>query len=142
MARILIAGCGDVGTTLGRSLSAAGHEVWGLKRHPADLPPGIQPLAADLTDPATLNALPPALDAVVYSAAAAGFGEAAYRAAYVAGVQQPARTPCAGRASNPTGCCLPPAPRSTPSIRASGWTRIRPPRPRASAGAAFAPASG
>jgi nucleoside-diphosphate-sugar epimerase len=87
MARILIAGCGDVGTTLGRSLSAAGHEVWGLKRHPADLPPGIQPLAADLTEPATLNALPPALDAVVYSAAAAGFGEAAYRAAYVAGVQ-------------------------------------------------------
>ena len=87
MARILIAGCGDVGATLGQSLSAAGHEVWGLKRRPANLPPGIRPLAADLTEPATLNALPPVLDAVVYSAAAAGFGEAAYRAAYVAGVQ-------------------------------------------------------
>ena len=87
MARILIAGCGDVGATLGQSLSAAGHQVWGLKRHPADLPPGIQPLAADLTDPATLNALPPALDSVVYSAAAARFSEAAYQAAYVAGVQ-------------------------------------------------------
>ena len=87
MARILIAGCGDVGATLGQSLSAAEHEVWGLKRHPADLPPGIRPLAADLTDPATLNALPPALDSVVYSAAAAHFSEAGYQAAYVAGVQ-------------------------------------------------------
>lgn len=87
MARILIAGCGDVGTALGRNLHAAGHQVWGLKRHPMDLPSGIQPLAADLTDPATLMALPPALDVVVYSAAAAGFSEAAYRAAYVTGVR-------------------------------------------------------
>ena len=87
MARILIAGCGDVGAVLGRSLRAAGHEVWGLKRHPADLPPGIRPLAADLTDPATLNALPSALDSVVYSAAAARFSEIAYQAAYIAGVQ-------------------------------------------------------
>ncbi|MDG4595588.1 MAG: SDR family oxidoreductase [Candidatus Contendobacter sp.] len=86
MARILIAGCGDVGATLGQDLNSAGHEVWGLKRHPADLPPGIRPLAADLTDPATLNALPPDLDAVVYSAAATGFSEAAYQAAYVTGV--------------------------------------------------------
>ena len=87
MARILIAGCGDVGATLGQSLSGAGHEIWGLKRHPADLPPGIQPLAADLTDPATLTMLPAALDFVVYSAAAAGFSEAAYQAAYVTGVR-------------------------------------------------------
>lgn len=87
MARILIAGCGDVGTALGLLLSAAGHTVWGLKRHPADLPGAIQPLAADLTDPATLSALPPALDAVIYSAAAAGFSEAHYQAAYVEGVR-------------------------------------------------------
>lgn len=86
MANILIAGCGDVGATLGQSLSAVGHQVWGLKRHPADLPPGIQPLAADLTDPATLTRLPPTLDYVVYSAAASGFSEAAYQAAYVTGV--------------------------------------------------------
>lgn len=87
MARILIAGCGDVGAALGRCLHADGHEVWGLKRHPADLPPEIRPLAADLTDPATLAALPPTLDCVVYCAAAAGFSEAQYQAAYVAGVR-------------------------------------------------------
>lgn len=86
MARILIAGCGDIGTTLGRVLTATGHTVWGLKRHPADLPPGLQPLAADLTDPATLNALPPALDAVIYTAAAAGFSPADYESVYVTGV--------------------------------------------------------
>ena len=87
MARILIAGCGDVGTTLGRSLHAAGHAVWGLKRHPDDLPPGIRPLAADLTDPATLTTLPLGLDYVVYSAAAVGFSEAQYQAAYATGVR-------------------------------------------------------
>ncbi|HCK81225.1 MAG TPA: SDR family oxidoreductase [Candidatus Competibacter sp.] len=87
MARILIAGCGDVGTVLGKSLHAAGHQVWGLKRQPADLPPGIQPLAADLGDPATLSRLPSNLDYVVYCAAAASFSEAQYRAAYVAGVR-------------------------------------------------------
>jgi nucleoside-diphosphate-sugar epimerase len=87
MARILIAGCGDIGTTLGQALSAARHDVWGLKRHPADLPSVIQPLAADLTDPATLTVLPPNLDAVVYSAAATGFSEAHYQAAYVDGVR-------------------------------------------------------
>lgn len=86
MARILIAGCGDVGTTLGQALHATGHQVWGLKRHPTDLPSGIQPIAADLTDPATLTTLPPDLDFVVYSAAAAGFSETQYQAAYVVGV--------------------------------------------------------
>lgn len=87
MARILIAGCGDVGAVLGRSLSEAGHSVWGLKRQPGGLPPGVHLLTADLTEPATLAILPPALDCVVYSAAAAGFSEAAYQAAYVTGVR-------------------------------------------------------
>ena len=86
MARILIAGCGDVGTALGRNLAAAGHTVWGLKRHPDGLPPGIQPLAADLSDPATLRQLPPELDGVAYCTAATDFSEAAYQAAYVTGV--------------------------------------------------------
>ncbi len=87
MARILIAGCGDVGTTLGLMLQQAGHEVWGLKRHPATLPPAIRGLAADLGDPVGLkNSLPPDLDYVFYTAAADGFSEERYRAAYVDGV--------------------------------------------------------
>lgn len=85
MARIVIAGCGDVGTALGLRLSDAGHQVWGLRRQPQGLPSPLTPLAADLSVPASL-ALPPALDAVYYTAAAGGYSEARYRAAYVDGV--------------------------------------------------------
>lgn len=87
MARVLIAGCGDVGTTLGLALTRTGHRVWGLRRNPAKLPTPIQPLAADLSDSRTLTALPPALDYIFYTAAAGGFDEARYRAAYVEGVR-------------------------------------------------------
>jgi len=86
MARILITGCGDVGTALGLELLQASHQVWGLKRNPATLPPGIQPLIADLSEPMSLQALPPDLDYIFYTAAADGFSEARYRAAYVDGV--------------------------------------------------------
>lgn len=86
MARILIAGCGDVGATLGQSLGATGHKVWGLIRQPRSLPSAIRPVIADLTDPASLADLPARLDYIVYSAAASGFDEASYQAAYVTGV--------------------------------------------------------
>jgi nucleoside-diphosphate-sugar epimerase len=83
---MLIAGCGDVGTTVGIELAGAGHQVWGLRRRPEGLPAPLQPLAADLTNPASLKHLPPALDFVFYTAAADGFDEARYRAVYVDGV--------------------------------------------------------
>ncbi len=86
MSRILIAGCGYLGTALGSSLNAAGHEVWGLKRQPLDLPPTIRSFAADLTDPSTLTKLPQPLDYVIYSAAATSFSEADYQSAYYIGV--------------------------------------------------------
>ena len=90
MARILIAGCGDIGTVLGLNLARADHQVWGLKRHPEALPESIQPLAADLTQLDGLNAslcsLATQLDVVVYIATADGYNEAAYQAAYVDGV--------------------------------------------------------
>lgn len=85
MARVLIAGCGDVGTTLGRLLAARGDTVYGLRRSPLHAP-GIAGIRADLTRPETLTGLPPALDQVVYAAAADGRDEAAYRAAYPDGL--------------------------------------------------------
>lgn len=86
MARVLIAGCGDVGSALGVMLHQAGFEVWGLKRNPAGLPRGISGIAANLIDPASLEKLPPRLDYVVYTAAAGGYSEDRYRAAYADGI--------------------------------------------------------
>ncbi len=84
--RVLIAGCGDLGAALGVELAAAGDQVFGLRRHPEHLPPAIRPVAADLADPATLVTLP-AVDALVYAAAADRSTEDAYRRAYVDGVR-------------------------------------------------------
>ena len=86
MARILIAGCGDVGIKLGLDLVHEGHKVWGLRRNPAALPAALKPVAADLTDMASLMALPARLDYVFYTAATDGFSEQSYRAAYLTGV--------------------------------------------------------
>lgn len=80
--RILIAGCGYVGTRLGIELAVAGHEVAGLRRDPTGLPPEIRPVTADLTDPGSLTALPTELDAVVLAASPDAREAAAYRAAY------------------------------------------------------------
>lgn len=84
--RVLIAGCGHVGCELGRRLAAQGHRVWGLRRSPeAELPTGVERVSADLTDPASLDALPRGVEAVVYAASAGGFSDERYRAAYVDG---------------------------------------------------------
>jgi nucleoside-diphosphate-sugar epimerase len=85
--RALVAGCGYLGTALGERLAEEGCEVFGLRRRVGGLPASIRPVAADLGDPATLRALPPALDLVFYTAGAERGDEAAYRRAYVEGVR-------------------------------------------------------
>lgn len=85
MSRVLIAGCGDVGSSLGLRLAAAGHEVWGLRRNPAAIPAGIHRVRADMTEPATLANLPPGIESVVYLATADRYDDTAYRRAYVHG---------------------------------------------------------
>ena len=84
--RVLIAGCGDVGTSLGVLLSGAGHRVWGLRRRIAELPPAFAAVAGDVNETSTLANLPGALDYVVYLVAADAYTEPAYRAAYVVGL--------------------------------------------------------
>jgi nucleoside-diphosphate-sugar epimerase len=95
--RVLIAGCGYVGTELGLRLARAGqparpgspehagHEIWGLRRNASGLPRPIRPLSADLRDPELASHLP-RVDRVVYTVAADTGSEDAYRAAYVDGV--------------------------------------------------------
>lgn len=50
-ARVLLVGCGQVGTELGQQLVAAGSEVYGLRRNPAVLPRTFHHLAVDLLQP-------------------------------------------------------------------------------------------
>ncbi len=83
---VLIAGCGDVGTAAGLLLAADGARVWGLRRNISALPAPIQPVAADLLEPSTLDALP-AVSALVYCPAATERSEAAYRRLYVEGLR-------------------------------------------------------
>jgi nucleoside-diphosphate-sugar epimerase len=89
--RVLIVGCGYVGLPLGAELRRAGHDVSGLRRSraaEADLrAAGIRPLVADITNPASLEALPGSFDWVVHCIAAGGGGADAYRRVYVDGTR-------------------------------------------------------
>ncbi len=91
MARILVAGCGYLGSELAAQLAADGHVTFGLRRSAGPLPRGVQPLVADLCDRAALRAVLAGvehggIDAVVYAAAADRSDDDAYRRAYVEGL--------------------------------------------------------
>lgn len=91
--KLLIAGCGYVGSALAKLALAEGHAVVGLTRSAesaetlgTELGPMFQPLVADLTDDDSVRGLPDA-DAVVHCAASGrGGGAAAYRQVYVDGI--------------------------------------------------------
>ena len=83
--RVLIAGCGYVGSALGELLASEGHSVFGLRRDPASLQDPITPVAVDLSRTISPETLPGTLDHVFYTASAGGPDDAAYRAAYVDG---------------------------------------------------------
>ena len=85
MSRILIAGCGDIGSALGVRLHADGHDVWGLRRSAQELPEGVQALQADLTKPDDLKRLPEGVDAVFYIVTPDAFDDRAYESVYVRG---------------------------------------------------------
>ena len=87
MSRVLIAGCGYVGGELAGRLVGEGHDVFGLRRGRAALPVGVERVAADLCEPASLAALPGELDAVVYAASPGERSDAAYEQIFVSGVR-------------------------------------------------------
>ncbi|EPJ48585.1 MAG: NAD-dependent epimerase/dehydratase [Osedax symbiont Rs2] len=81
--RILIAGCGDVGSTLGKLL-ATEHRVYGLRRTINKLPAQLHPIAADLSDLSSLKNLP-AIDILVYCAAPRRGASGVYTQTYLDG---------------------------------------------------------
>lgn len=85
--QVLIAGCGYVGTALAHRLAAEGTRVTVLRRSRADAAEGILALQADLVGGTGLGAIPDDIDTIFYTVGADGFSEAAYRNAYVVGLQ-------------------------------------------------------
>ena len=82
--RVLIAGCGDLGTETGLRLAAAGHSVVGIRRTPTRLPAPLIGVRGDLAA-GHLDELPDDVEVVIYAAAADQRTEQAYLGAYVAG---------------------------------------------------------
>ena len=85
--KILIAGCGRIGTQLGRALCQEGARVWGLRRQGALIPHPIQAISADLVTGEGLSEIPQNLDFVVYLTAGGGYSEEAYKGVYVSGLR-------------------------------------------------------
>lgn len=89
-ADVAIVGCGYVGLELGRRLVAAGRSVVGVRRSDAGLEAieraGIEPVRADVTDPATLDKVPP-VGAVVYAVSAGTRDPERAMEVYVGGLQ-------------------------------------------------------
>lgn len=85
--RILIAGCGDIGTAVGAALCADGHQVVGLRRAcmAAD-ETGIAYLQADLTRPETLRGLDTRFDQVLVIVTPNDRSAAGYEEIYLNGV--------------------------------------------------------
>ncbi len=84
--KILMAGCGKLGSAIGLAL-AAHHEVWGLRRHSDAITPPIRPLQGDLTDQASLaRALTESFDIVIYCVTPSSMDDAGYRRAFVDGL--------------------------------------------------------
>lgn len=85
---LMIVGCGDVGSRLGRQLAARDWRVHGLRRTVAALPLEVLPVAGDLGQLECPDTWPVGrLDYLVFCAAASQHDEAGYRAAYVEGLR-------------------------------------------------------
>jgi len=88
--KVVVLGCGYVGLELGRQLTAAGHDVVGVRRSDAGLEAvadaGLDPVRADVTEPETLADVPDA-DWVVFAASSGGRGADAARRVFVDGLQ-------------------------------------------------------
>lgn len=87
MAKILIVGCGAIGSALATVLSAQGHNITGLKRKPP--PPGaINYVAADISSPSDLADLDSDFTEAFFIVSPDGRTEQSYRAVYQTGLDK------------------------------------------------------
>ena len=87
MAKVLIVGCGDLGTAIAERLQQM-HEVIGLRVSDKLLPHGMQTIQADVTKPNMLKHLEKlSPDIIIYCVSAGGQTDEKYQASYVAGLK-------------------------------------------------------
>lgn len=86
MSRVLIAGCGYVGSALAVELLRVGHEVTALRRSDAQPPVGVSAWRADLSNRSTLAGLP-SVDVVYYLASPDSRTPEAYLSCYLQGTE-------------------------------------------------------
>ena len=82
MARILIAGCGDIGAAAAQRLVYYGHEVVGLKRHPPEHDDKLIYIKSDLTSMRDVEALDTRFDLVIFILTPDDRSELSYRNAF------------------------------------------------------------
>lgn len=87
MERVLVIGCGAIGTQLAHKLSGQGHLVTGLRRNPPVPAGAIDYIAADITSLADVASIGADFDYVFFILSADGRTEESYRAIYEAGLQ-------------------------------------------------------
>lgn len=89
--RTLIIGLGYLGCPLAEVLLREGHEVWAANRSgsapPKLIQSGLKPVAADVTRPETLAALPGGFDWVVNCVSSSRGGAETYRAVFLEGTR-------------------------------------------------------
>lgn len=98
MAKVLIVGCGDLGTEIIVRLATSGHELVGVRKSGKTLPNNLPCIQADVTQSALLkplHALHP--DIVIYCVSASAQSDDSYRAHYVDGLKHVLAT----QANNP-----------------------------------------
>jgi nucleoside-diphosphate-sugar epimerase len=87
--RVLIIGCGYIGTAAAHALVQRGDSVTGICRSEDSASTlkqaGIHPVIADVTEPGSFRTLPASFDGVVYCVSSSRQGVAAYRDVYLHG---------------------------------------------------------
>jgi nucleoside-diphosphate-sugar epimerase len=87
MAKILIIGCGSIGTQLAHVLSAKGHQLTGLKRSPPSVVTGnINYFTANISSTDEIKDLPTDFEVVYFIVSPDGRNEQSYRAVYESGL--------------------------------------------------------
>jgi len=98
MAKVLIVGCGDLGTEIVKLLATSGHELVGVRVSGKSLPNNLPCIQANVTQLASLNPLKDIYpNIVIYCVAASEQSDDSYRAHYVNGLRHVLAT----QASNP-----------------------------------------